>query len=83
MASALRGVRMDPPARPRAGAAERMARPKSMRTRETRRAGRTPHLSARPPKKSMEMVMPEVSTPTIHPARWSSRPTYWLKYMAR
>ena len=39
-----------------------------MSTREIRRAGRTPHLSARPPKNSMEMVMPDVSTPTIQPA---------------
>ena len=40
----------------------------SMKAREMRKVERMPHVSARPPKKSIEMVMPEVRTPH-HPAR--------------
>ena len=72
-----------PPWLPMLGPSASATRPKMSSTKAASSAVRTPQRSASPPKKNIEPVMPAVRTPTIQPATWSPRPTYWLKYIAR
>ncbi len=75
----LKEEKIPPPASPRVGARARSSRPTSMITMEIRKVRRMPHLSARPPKSSMQMVMPAVSSITMRAVLGSSSPPYWLK----
>ena len=78
-ATPLKGVSSPPLASPSPGARARSDRPASISRMETAKVRRTPQVSARPPKNSMQMVMPAVSRPTIQPVGWSASRPYSLK----